>query len=217
MRGINDRLRVGMDVAAARTTSSAPVMIGRQWQSGQFGEQTYVIPEGTAYIVARGIGAGGAHSGGSAANANAGGGGGAFVKAIFPATSSDTLTYVSGHSISVYSYAMVKLNATIIFLANGGGTINAANGAGGTVTSASQYVTVTRSGSAGTSSQGGAPGNDLVDLDTLFLTGTGATTVAPASGFGAGACCVVTGVGTATTYPQTDGVVVLEFWTGDPR
>jgi hypothetical protein len=202
-----------MDVAnKTATTSSLPSLLGRSWfVTG--GNYTTQAPIGTTHVVARGVGSGGV----AAFVGDGGGGGGAYIKAIVPISPADVLHAV----ISGGAFFGVNDGGTPnIFLASGGqdGTSAIPFGQGASpVAYASQYAVIQRSGANGAARQGGQPGNDEVDIDTLGLTGVGATPSGPATGFGAGGACQQTGVGSFQTFAATGAVIVLEYWSGDPR
>lgn len=226
MRSINDRLRLGMDVAASGTNSSGPTMIGRAWFTlpGET-DDPYQVPEGTRFIIARGVGAGGGCFNGSY---NGGGGSSAYARHSFALNPGDNLIYrVGKHNVDANGgdtrlfVQPASGSAYMVLFVDGGNASTPSTPAGSPgqrlIGPAFPVMDVQVAGGFGGSAGGADCPADFGEIDILNLGGRGATQTASSFGFGAGAAIIQTGVSTFSKKPGRDGVLVLEFWTGDPR
>lgn len=224
MKSINDRFRVGMDVGT--TGSSIPKLIARWFipqlpnLNGTSGELRD-LPDDAKWCRVYGVGAGG----GVTNTSDNGGAGGDFAVASFAmdGASGDYFGYfVGAHNPSAQGGDTFLTHyrgggsqgATRIFA--GGGRAGTSSGPGQSRNPAS-FGDFVAPGASGASQQGGNSGNDYSSASTLNLGGTGASPFNAATGKGGGAATRQTSPGVVTTYPGTQGVMVIEFWSGDPR
>jgi hypothetical protein len=206
----------GSKKSAGGSTASAPKLISRVYVSDSGAGASQVIVPGTAgFAIASAIGSGGA------ANAyGAAGGGGAYAREYFPVAGNEILLATVG----VARDTALKRGTSIIIQA-GQGASSTGIGQGGLTSSC--VGTVKRPGISGRrdntttppTCNGGDPGNDLNDAQSLGLYGVGAqgglAGNKDAQGFGSGGAR-----GNVTGDPLMaphGGLLVVEFYTADPR
>lgn len=217
MQGING-IRTGMDVGkkASNSKPSYPVLLQRVWFVSTYsGEITAdQIPVGTNFVRAKGVGAGGHYSG---TIIDGGGAGGVYCERLFFYNSGTNLDWGVGQygATDPNRDTVLQMGGSTVLLAPAGGV--ATSGSSGVSNSSRAIGDTIRAGTSGSSRQGGNAGNDLGDITTLNLFGNGASTSTASSGFGAGCAVQQTSPTTANYFNGTDGVLVIEFWTKDPR
>jgi len=218
------RLNPGSQAARAR-------LLGRQWYFGIVTSSPtsatfpVSVPAGAKWVVARGVGSGG---GRNSADTTRTGGGAEYARVKRKLSVSSTLVVVVANSADAGVNGVdstVSLDGAVILRAKGGQAgQSGAFGAGGT----GGIGDILRPGSAGTSGVGGASGSDFDDPDSLWVGGWGKQTTAftpatdgtepsrlPAYGSG-GTGSSGGGPGAADGRSGEPGVVVLEFYDGDP-
>lgn len=231
MLGMGSSIHASMNGSKPGSTSgsSGPRLLNRVFliafgtYSGELKLADGTVPAGTAYIRAYGIGAGGGHN-----TVKTGGGAGGDYTLIVRQYLGQNIDYQIGqYNSNGYDASVLYYNNQVIMSAAGGAYATDATPFGqGTVQSNASTVDVgdlVRVGTSATpysnnSAYGGTPGNDTGDLKTLNLNGVGAVGSAiKARGFGGGCTVTNTGSNTATYNDGTDGVLVVEFWTGVPQ
>lgn len=214
MAGMRDNLRVGMDLRKY-VQPAAPKRLGLDWYIANTTttNETVTVPSDATFLIARGIGCGGRINGVTAGA----GGGGAFALSYLPVTPGESLVLVySGDGAASEIRRMKPDNSyyTLLKAAPGNPSTDSISGVGGTV--AASVGSFRRAGTAGASLVGGNSGFYTDEIGQLNLYGTGANanngSLKHAWGYGGGGA-----VSSFGTRPNTGGVLVLEYFTADPR
>jgi hypothetical protein len=173
------------------------------------GTYNFTIPAGGAWLRASGRGCGG--------QGDLWGGGGCFAKSKRKVTPGDNLIIQVGTASqqSAAGDSFVKFNdgTVIIYCDRGRG-----NGTQGKAEFSSGDIV--REGGYGTGSFGGAAGDDVADVASIFGPAPGVVTKDTAPGPGAGGRLAYhnnsEGDLIRDAWPAGPGIVVLEFFDGDP-
>ena len=231
MAGMRENIRVGVDSPSARKKPVPAKLVLRLGflQTQANGSSTplpYVVQPNERFLVVRGIASGG----GVPENIpNGAGGAGGYFKHYIAVQPGETLLLTAGPALDTI---ISRPDGKVIAIAKAGGIGNGpVNGKGGTatgqITLAGQdgsYIPVGALGNAQALCDGGwqpaeSPMSPILSLrnapDTLRLHGKGgsATNDLRATGFGAGGAKLPGKV----YRPPTGGILVLEFYTADPR
>lgn len=223
MVGMRVNFRPGMSIPR-KDAKNLPKFVRRYRfdTTGAQGQQNFVVPVdkgGGQFCIARGIGSGGYFSGSTSNYANTPAGGGEYKYEGFITTPGETLILkVSPTSNNGPFATQVLRGSKVLFNAAAGGnvTTNGVPGLGGTSAKLDPNG-IAIAGTGGSGLKGGSQTGDVNQDDSLNLWGIGAdgnvATSANAQGFGGGA--VITTGGFIRRH--TGGILILEFYTGDPR
>lgn len=214
MSGINGfkTLRVGMDVREVKQVIE-PKLLSRKWytDAGAAGSFVIAAPNKARFVIFRAIG-----SGESVNLRGKGGMGGDYVRLNY--------TCVPGEPFNIRVSPNASADAAVyktidpILRAKGGGSLSVSFGDTVRPGQAPTYPLV--AGAEGATVRGGRAGEDLEDPDTLFLFGNGAyddiqNVALRPTGYGGGSA--FSNISGRSLIAPGGGVVVVEFYTADPR
>lgn len=227
MGGMRHDLKMGMDVKAKKTLKGAKFVTRVYLDASQ---TSYTVPFGAKYCVAKVLGAGG-HCIVDAASPTSGfyvaGGGAAYAKSTFKVASGQNLATQIGRygQTSQLRETWVKQDGKVAVLASGGNPSNLdVMGTGGNYATGDEGIPgedpVLDSGFL----FAGAALGDSGDADSVLCAGYGVviatsnpTVAAIQSGYGGGGAVFYNGSASTAEVSGKGGLIVLEFYTGDPR
>jgi hypothetical protein len=234
LSGLKTNINVGMDVGNKKTVSSGVKarLIKRVYITSPY-VTSAAVPYGSKYCVASAVGAGGSLTTDNAVPSTGsyvGSGGAAFAQRTFTVNNNQTLTLKVGDRGLAAETRISRVIAaqTVVVEAAGGGNSNLAdNGFGGDAAACIGDVKV--SGTAPPTFDAGYFGGGLVVGDSVLDNSVGAfangvialksspTEVVTAPRFGGGGAIFYNGSGSTGELSPATGLIVLEYWDGDPR
>lgn len=228
--GIRQNIRVGMDIRNKNPLPSKTDLVSRLYFT--YGTASQTVPYGATYCVARVVGAGGGNIVNTATPSTGwfvGGGGGAYARTTFPVQSGESIAVtVGGYNVAAQgSTSSVSFHSVVKAQAEGGLPSNLNDsGLGGSVGVGDQVVAGVAGSTDGSYVYGGAAVGDSSSADCVLAAGNGTiaaastltvTTYVAGPRFGGGGIVYYNGSSSSTPLSGAGGLVVLEFFTGDPR